>query len=306
MPQVKVGRHLLDRSLPLRLAAVTGANRGLGHAIVRNLALRYPHSKLNDGNLFRIYMTARDVRRGIEARNGLAGDKDLRKIDALHENDKGFLEPQYLPLDLQSFDSISAFVNYLNREHPDGIDILVNNAGIAIETVKGFSLATVDQTLATNYYGTLKMTEELLPIVAKKQGRIVNISSMLGKLQKYPASIAARFREAKDVGEVTELVSEFRNAVAAGDYEEKGWPRSAYAVSKSAVTAISRILGQKSFEEHGVLLNSCCPGYVQTEMTHGRGRKTPDQGARTPLKLAIEDIDQTSGKFWEHEEVSTW
>ena len=251
-------------------------------------------------------MTARDSHRGIEAQKGIAGDLDLRKIDALRHNNEGFLEPKYRPLDVQSPQSISHLVDDLNREHPDGIDILVNNAGIAVETVQGFRLATVDQTLATNYYGTLNMTEGLLPLVAKKQGRIVNMSSMLGKLKKYPAPIAERFREAKEVSEVTELVNEFRNAIAAGDHEEKGWPSSAYAVSKSAVTAISKIMGQKSLKKHGVLVNSCCPGFVRTEMTHGRGKKSPDQGTRTPVKLAIDDVNSTSGEFWEHEEVSIW
>ena len=41
-------------------------------------------------------------------------------------------------------------------------------------------------------------------------------------------------------------------------------------------------------------------------MTKGRGRKTPDQGAQTPVKLALGDLGGKSGEFWEHEEVSQW
>ena len=54
------------------------------------------------------------------------------------------------------------------------------------------------------------------------------------------------------------------------------------------------------------LVNSCCPGYVDTDMTKHRGSKTVDQGAQTPVKLALGDIGAISGEFWEHEDVSEW
>ena len=40
-----------------------------------------------------------------------------------------------------------------------------------------------------------------------------------------------------------------------------------------------------------VLVNACCPGYVNTDMTKGNGAKTVDQGAKTPVMLAL-------GKNW--------
>jgi len=41
-------------------------------------------------------------------------------------------------------------------------------------------------------------------------------------------------------------------------------------------------------------------------MTKGKGRKTPDQGAQTPVMLAIEEIGGKSGAFWQHEEEISW
>ena len=47
----------------------------------------------------------------------------------------------------------------------------------------------------------------------------------------------------------------------------------------------------------GVLVNSCCPGYVSTDMTNNRGAKTVDEGARTPVLLACGDIGGIAGEF---------
>lgn len=56
----------------------------------------------------------------------------------------------------------------------------------------------------------------------------------------------------------------------------------------------------------GVLVNSCCPGYVDTDMTKHRGSKTVDEGAQTPVLLACGDIGGTRGEFWQHEKVIEW
>lgn len=89
-----------------------------------------------------------------------------------------------------------------------------------------------------------------------------------------------------------------------------GWPASAYVVSKAGIIGAMGVLGREALRREGgggkVLVNTCCPGYVVTDMTKGRGRKTPDQGSRTPVKLAMGDIGGVGGEFWEHEEVSKW
>jgi carbonyl reductase 1 len=54
------------------------------------------------------------------------------------------------------------------------------------------------------------------------------------------------------------------------------------------------------------LVNSCCPGYVDTDMTKGNGTKTPDQGAQTPVLLAIQDIGGKTGGFWQSEREIEW
>jgi carbonyl reductase 1 len=46
--------------------------------------------------------------------------------------------------------------------------------------------------------------------------------------------------------------------------------------------------------------------YVNTDMTKGRGTKTTDQGAKTPVMLALKDIGGRTGEFWQSEKVIEW
>jgi len=45
---------------------------------------------------------------------------------------------------------------------------------------------------------------------------------------------------------------------------------------------------------------------VKTDMTKGRGMKTTDEGAITPVMLAVGDIGGKTGEFWQHERLVQW
>lgn len=181
--------------------------------------------------------------------------------------------------------------------------MLVNNAAIAMD---GFDNNVVENTLHSNYYSTLEMTQTFLPLM-RPGGRIVNVSSMAGSLGKYPQQLQDEFRGAKSVGEITALMERFKKGVQEGTHTQDGWPSAAYAVSKAGVTGFTRILGQgKEAKDRDVLLNAVCPGYVNTDMTKGRGYKTIDQGAKTPVTLALGDIGAVSGEYWREEKVREW
>lgn len=146
----------------------------------------------------------------------------------------------------------------------------------------------------------------------RQNGRIVNVASMLGKLNKYSPEITSAFRQAAVSQSPTStdyLMGQYQEAVDRGKAEEEGWPTSAYSVSKAGVIGATMFLGkqlQRMHPERQLGINACCPGYVSTDMTKHRGRKTVDQGAKTPVHLALADLDGVSGEFWEHEEVSKW
>jgi carbonyl reductase 1 len=98
---------------------------------VRNLALQYPRSALNDGPLL-IYLAARDGGRGDAAVQRLQHDPQLLRAKAL-AHDGGLTHLQYRQLDISDRGSIDSFCAFLTKEHPEGIDVLVNNAGVALD-----------------------------------------------------------------------------------------------------------------------------------------------------------------------------
>ncbi|GAM84135.1 hypothetical protein ANO11243_021270 [Dothideomycetidae sp. 11243] len=286
-----------------RVAVVTGANKGIGLAIVRQLALQYPKSSFHNGS-FLIYLTARSAERGAEAVKTLNQDPKLRDAKVLAEHG-GQTTIKFSELDISKTTSIREFKDFLHKQHPDGIDILINNAGIAMQ---GFDKDVVKQTLETNYYGTLEATQTLLPII-KPGGRLVNLGSMAGHLSKYSDSVRRAFIDASETGvpEMTSMMEAFKKAVSEGNEKEQGWPSAAYAVSKAGIIGMTHAVAkEQAANDKKILINSCCPGYVVTDMTKNKGAKQPDEGAMTPVLLALGDIQGSNGKFWQHEKVIEW
>jgi len=144
-----------------RVAVVTGANRGIGREISRQLARR--------GN--RVVLTARDAEKGEVARAALAAEG---------------LPVAFRPLDVTRPEQAGALARWLDAEY-GRLDILVNNAGVLIDP-KSARAATVGVevargTMETNVLGPLVVTQALLPLMRKGgYGRIVNLSSTLGQL----------------------------------------------------------------------------------------------------------------------------
>lgn len=284
-----------------RIAAVTGGNKGIGLACVRQLALQYPHSSFNNGPLL-IYLTARNKERGEKALKDILDDPQLKQAKAL-QKDGGLSSVEYLPLDIDSEDSIKDFTVHLKREHPEGIDFLINNAGIAMD---GFNVDVVKKTLHCNYYGTLAATRQMLPHI-RDGGRIVNVASIAGLIDtKYAEPIRQRFLKASTTEQITELMEEFATAVSKNQYEGT-WPGAAYKVSKAGEIGMTKTLAAENARTGSkVLINSCHPGYVNTDMTKGRGAISPDEGARTPVLLALGDIGSSNGQYWSNEKIASW
>ena len=77
--------------------------------------------------------------------------------------------------------------------------------------------------------------------------------------------------------------------------------------SKAGMIGITRVFAAQEKARGGNrLVNSVCPGYVNTDMTKGQGYKAVDDGAATPVLLAIGDIGGVSGEFWQEGEVIQW
>jgi len=143
-----------------RIALITGANKGIGYEIARQLGLQG----------ITVYIGSRNELRGITSVNRLITEGVDARLVLIDVNDQG---------------SISDAASLI--EHEQGhLDILVNNAGI-IDPDDGMPGATsinvIKKTFETNFFGALLVTQAMLPLLRKAAAaRIVNISSGLGSL----------------------------------------------------------------------------------------------------------------------------
>lgn len=145
------------------VGAVTGANKGIGLAIVRNLALQYPSSFLKSqgaipSSSLLIYLTARDKTRGEEAVRLIYDDAELRRRKVLRNHDgegegQGGVTVKFHQLDISDEGSIEGFEAFLRSEHPDGIDFLVNNAAIAMNGFGGSAISLIDMFCMISFKG---------------------------------------------------------------------------------------------------------------------------------------------------------
>lgn len=137
------------------------------------------------------------------------------------------------------------------------------------------------------------------------KSRIVNLSSVGGKLASgpYGPEIARRLKGSETVEEVEALGREYLEAVKGKCEKTEGWPvGKSYNVSKALLNAASEVVAR---ENGDILTNFCCPGWCDSDMGRliGQPGKTNEEGAKVPLKLAVGDIGQVSGKYWENESV---
>ena len=143
-----------------KIALITGANKGIGKEIARQLGAQG----------MTVLIGARDLGRGEEAATELkAGGADAHPVR----------------LDVTDAASIKAAVSQVESEF-GRLDILVNNAGIALDgggPASALDVEILRRTYETNVFGVFSVTQAFLPLLKKSQaGRIVNLSSGLGSL----------------------------------------------------------------------------------------------------------------------------
>ena len=131
---------------------------------------------------------------------------------------------------------------------------------------------------------------------------MVNVASEDGELSLYSPPIQQAFISASknSIPACTALVEDFVASVKERRQEPEGWPVAAYgyALSKAGVIAATKVVAMETKKDgRKFLLNACCPGFVNTEMTNGHGVLSPDKDAKTPVLLALGDLTGITGKF---------
>lgn len=163
-----------------------------------------------------------------------------------------------------AFDEIS--------KHVDHLDVIVNNAGILLDEGKSILSLQPDvafQTITTNAFGPLFVTQAFLPLL-RKGSRIVNISSEAGEIGDGMSSYAPM-----------------------------------YSISKTTLNAVTCQLAH-ALRNRGIAVNAVCPGWVRTSMGGIMAPRSVRKGAETPVWLATEAPIHETGKFWKDRAVVPW
>ena len=237
-----------------RVAVVTGANKGIGLEIARQLA--------REG--ITVFIGARDEERGQAAAEKLRAEG---------------LDARPLRLDVTDDASVAAAASLVERG-AGRLDILVNNAGIAIDDGPPSRVSSdiLRRTYETNVFGVVRTTQAMLPLLRRSPaGRIVNLSSGLGSLA--------------------------RNS-------DPGWEFAAvkYLAYNSSKTAVNAITVQFAHElrDTPIKVNAADPGYVATDMNRNQGVRSVEQGAATPVRLALLPPDGPTGGYFNDEGPLPW
>ena len=171
--------------------------------------------------------------------------------------------------DPESVDRLSRSV----EEEFGRLDILVNNAGITNdEGQRGVDadLERVREALETNLLGAWRLCEAAIPFMRRQgYGRIVNISTGMAAL------------------------------------EDMGGGSPGYRVSKTGLNALTRILASE-LRGSGILVNSVCPGWVQTDMGGSRAPHPVEEGAEGAVWAATLPNNGPTGGFFRDRRPVPW
>jgi len=140
-----------------KVAVVTGSSSGIGHEIALILAR----------NGFLTYATMRDLQK----------NSKLKSI-----KDEENLPLEFIQLDVTDENSVKTAVQKI-YDDVGRIDMLINNAGYGLTgAFEDLSIDEIKTQFETNFYGLIRTTQAILPIMRKqKSGTIVNMSSGAGR-----------------------------------------------------------------------------------------------------------------------------
>lgn len=228
-----------------KIILVTGGNRGIGFEICKEL-LQQQHT---------VILTARDATKGAAAAAQLGAEPG---------------DVHFIQLDTTDVASIQRAADEVAQRF-SRLDVLVNNAGILNDQKNSLSVSreVVQEHLDVNFFGPLLVSQAFIPLLKKsREGRIINFSSQMGRL----------------------------NGMGSG--------AAAYRFSKTAINSLTTVMAA-DLASTNIKVNSMCPGWVQTDMGGQGAPRTLQQGADTAVWLATAERIPT-GQFFADRKTTPW
>jgi carbonyl reductase 1 len=275
------------------IAMVTGANQGIGLALVEGLAARLGPDDL-------VLLTGRNAQRVADAAALVAEAPGTRS------------RVQGRVLDVTDAGAVGRLAAELGERH-GGVDIAVSNAVAPLAPDRPQS-EQADEFIDVANRGTQAMLRSFAPVL-RPGARLLVVASSLGTLGHLDPRLHPLF-DGVSLEDVEAAVESWRAAIHAGTAEQLGWPRWLNVPSKVAqVAAVRAVAAQRRASDlaDGTLIASVCPGLVDTRASRPwfddfSRASTPAQAAAAVLDLVLSDrVDPaTYGELVRFGDVLPW
>ncbi|WP_411124599.1 SDR family NAD(P)-dependent oxidoreductase [Streptomyces sp. x-19] len=260
-----------------RIALVTGANQGLGRALVEGLAARMNRDDL-------VLLTGRSRQRVTDAAHEAAQAPSAR---ARVEGEV---------LDVTDTDAVARLADDLRARH-GGVDIVVSNA--VARLLPGESQAErADEFIDVSNTATHAVLRSFGPVL-RPGGRLLVVASSLGTLGHLTPRLHHLF-DGASLDQVEYAVESWRSAIHHQTTAEEGWPLWLNVPSKVAQVAAVRAVAADRRDRDlatGTLVAAVCPGMVDTPTSRPwfddySQAQSPTQAAEAVLDLILaEHVD---------------
>jgi NAD(P)-dependent dehydrogenase (short-subunit alcohol dehydrogenase family) len=258
---------------------VTGANRGIGFAIVKAVLAHSPVTE--------VVLATRDLSTGRAAVEGLEDDEQRRRCSVVQ-------------LNVDSDESVAAAAETV-RQSGKRLYAIVNNAGCLAQSP--------EKVIETNLFGVKRVCDAFFPLLEEDGGRVVMISS--GAASNFLSKCAPE-RVQHMVGDdvtwedIKKLSAEFL-AGGSGFGSEYDVTWTPYGFSKAALNSLTIALSR---EHPALVINACSPGMIRTDLfadyaaQQGKsidesiaafGPKDPSESTVAPLALLFRPREDLKG-----------
>ncbi|WP_030797645.1 SDR family NAD(P)-dependent oxidoreductase [Streptomyces sp. NRRL S-337] len=260
-----------------RIALVTGANQGLGRALVEGLAARMSPDDL-------VLLTGRSRQRVADAA------AEVAQLPGIRGRVQGRV------LDVTETEAIEALAGELQSQY-GGVDVVISNA-VARVLPEESQAARADEFIDVSNTATHAILRSFGPLL-RPGGRLLVVASSLGTLGHLDARLHHLF-DGASLEQVEYAVESWRSAIHQRTAEESGWPRWLNVPSKVAqVAAVRAVAAERRAHDlaTGTLIASVCPGMVDTATSRPwfsdySQAQSPSEAAQAVLDLVLaEHVD---------------